>query len=216
MFKKLKSSVVLILAVIIVIALCSSITYLYFNKFINGNENNSSNIIEEEFTDYNDELDNVKNSNENELNNENDNSDNTEEVEDEKHLIQTNKDNKLQTSDSKQNNQSLKKDNQQSSKNNNFNNNSSSSNNNTKDESNSIQSSKEKSCTPKKFIMKFFRADFDNFEECKIAGEKLTKNSDKYVGYVCNNMPDDCNVTYYMLSVFDEDSNYYGYDTLKP
>ena len=158
----------------------------------------------------------MKNSNENELNNENDNSDNTEEVEDEKHLIQTNKDNKSQTSDSKQNNQSLKKDNQQSSKNNNFNNNSSSSNNNTKDESNSIQSSNEKSCTPKKFIMKFFRADFDNFEECKIAGEKLTKNNDKYVGYVCNNMPDDCNVTYYMLSVFDEDSNYYGYDTLKP
>lgn len=87
-------------------------------------------------------------------------------------------------------------------------------NNSSKNEIENNSSSK--TCIPKKFDFSFFRADFDDFEKCKNTGSTLVKDNEKYIGYVCDYSQDKCGTTYYMLSVFDADGNYYQYNTLKP
>lgn len=87
-------------------------------------------------------------------------------------------------------------------------------NNSSKNENENNSSSK--TCIPKKFDLSFFRADFDDFEKCKSIGSTLVKDNEKYIGYVCDYSQDKCGTTYYMLSVFDADGNYYQYNTLKP
>ena len=87
-------------------------------------------------------------------------------------------------------------------------------NNSSKNEIENNSSSK--TCIPKKFDFSFFRADFDDFEKCKNTGSTLVKDKEKYIGYVCDYSQDKCGTTYYMLSVFDADGNYYQYNTLKP
>lgn len=70
------------------------------------------------------------------------------------------------------------------------------------------------SCTPKKFYTTF-RADFSSEAECE-AKYNYYHNIDpnKYLGFICSYQTDDCGVTYYMLTFFDSNGHYFGYNEI--
>lgn len=59
-------------------------------------------------------------------------------------------------------------------------------------------------CTPKKFDMSYVRPDFESFAECDSKG--LEYKAIGY-GYFCDDYQDDCGTTYYMLSLYQRNSN---------
>lgn len=68
-------------------------------------------------------------------------------------------------------------------------------------------------CTPKKFTMNWVRADFESFSECTTMGDKYKENG---YGYFCDSYQDDCNTTYYMLTIYERNSGIeYDYHTIK-
>ena len=64
-----------------------------------------------------------------------------------------------------------------------------------------------KTCTPKKFIWSWFRADFETQSQCENQGERFMDN----YGYSCSYLQDDCGKTYWMLSLFDDNGNYFDW-----
>lgn len=151
------------------------------------NENNTTNDNKQENTSSNTNETSISKENSNKSNNKND---------------KTKKDNN-NTSNNKPNNSKSNNQEESTTKENN-------------NQSNGTSDVTEKTCTPKKFIMPSFRADFDSFDKCQSVGNSLIKSSELYYGYFCDNMTDDCGTTYYMLSIFDEHGNYYEYNTIKP
>ncbi len=76
------------------------------------------------------------------------------------------------------------------------------------------QKSTAPACTPKKFYT-IFRADFTSEAECE-ATYNYYHNIDpsKYLGFICSYQADDCGVMYYMLTFFDSNGNYFGYNEI--
>lgn len=70
------------------------------------------------------------------------------------------------------------------------------------------------SCTPKKFYTTF-RADFASEAECESTYNYYHSiDPNKYLGFICSYQTDDCGVTYYMLTFFDINGNYFGYNEI--
>lgn len=74
-----------------------------------------------------------------------------------------------------------------------------------------IKPQEEESCTPKKFDSNWFRPDFDTIEECSYEGSLYSKNYTPS----CEYMMDNCNKTYYMLMLHDENNKLYDYRTIQ-
>lgn len=85
----------------------------------------------------------------------------------------------------------------------NSNNNSNSNSQNNSTPSNNTPVVEEPSCTPKKFVMNWVRADFATFDECKAMGDKYLKE----YGYYCYDFVDDCGTRYYMLSLYTDNES---------
>lgn len=70
------------------------------------------------------------------------------------------------------------------------------------------------SCTPKKFYTTF-RADFASEAECEDKYNYYHEiDPNKYLGFICSYQTDDCGDTYYMLTVFDSNGHYFGYNEI--
>lgn len=69
-------------------------------------------------------------------------------------------------------------------------------------------------CTPKKFYTTF-RADFTSEAECESTYNYYHNiDPDKYLGFICSYQTDDCGDMYYMLTFFDSNGNYFGYNEI--
>lgn len=69
-------------------------------------------------------------------------------------------------------------------------------------------------CTPKKFYTTF-RADFTSEAECESTYNYYHSiDPNKYLGFICSYQTDDCGDMYYMLTFFDSDSDYFGYNEI--
>ena len=72
----------------------------------------------------------------------------------------------------------------------------------------------EPSCIPKKFYTTF-RADFKSEADCESTYNHYHNiDPNKYLGFICSYQTDDCGVTYYMLTFFDVNGNYFGYNEI--
>lgn len=70
------------------------------------------------------------------------------------------------------------------------------------------------SCTPKKFYTTF-RADFTSEAECEAKYNYYHEiDPNKYLGFICSYQTDDCGDTYYMLTFFDSNGHYFGYNEI--
>lgn len=70
------------------------------------------------------------------------------------------------------------------------------------------------SCTPKKFYTTF-RADFTSEAECENKYNYYHEiDPNKYLGFICSYQIDDCGDTYYMLTFFDSNGHYFGYNEI--
>ena len=98
-----------------------------------------------------------------------------------------------------------------SSNNNNSNNNQTSTSTNQepkKEETTQVQPSK--TCTPKKFVFSWARADFDNEQACINKGNSYMPT----YGFSCDSYPDDCGITYYTLTLFDTNGAEYDFHNI--
>lgn len=189
-----KKIIIISISLIALISLTLFVSY----KFISNKKENANKVLEtHESTDVNTENEESDNKNEDQEESKTDDSKNeVEEVQEEPKQETTNKNSTTSSNTSSNNNNVITPKQEEVPTQNNV----------------TQEPTPTPSCTPRKFYTQF-RADFDSFEECNFNGIKY-KQELGYLGFVCDYTTDDCGVTYYMLSFFDNTGTYYGYDTI--